>query len=84
MVRDSELKITGEDPESVDKAARTVKSLLTLIGSGEALTEQNVRYCMRMVEKTRRKSGPAGGRLHLHHQPGETRQTQNSGAAHLL
>ena len=49
VVRDSELKITGEDPEAVDKAARTVKSLLTLIGSGENLTEQNVRYCIRMV-----------------------------------
>ena len=49
VVRDSDLKITGEDPEGVDKALRTVKSLLTLIGSGEALTEQNVRYCMRMV-----------------------------------
>ncbi len=27
VVRDSELKITGEDPESVDKAARTVRVL---------------------------------------------------------
>ena len=49
VVRDSELKVTGEDPEAVDKASRTVKSLLTLIGSGETLTEQNVRYCIRMV-----------------------------------
>ena len=49
VVRDSELKITGDDPEAVDKASRTVKSLLTLIGSGETLTEQNVRYCIRMV-----------------------------------
>ncbi len=49
VVRDSELKITGDDPEAVDKATRTVQSLLTLIGSGENLTEQNVRYCIRMV-----------------------------------
>ena len=49
VVRDSELKVTGDDPEAVDKASRTVKSLLTLIGSGETLTEQNVRYCIRMV-----------------------------------
>lgn len=49
VVRDEELKITGENPEGVDKASRTVKSLLTLLGSGETLTEQNVRYCMRMV-----------------------------------
>ena len=48
VVRDSELKITGDDPEAVDKATRTVQSLLTLIGSGENLTEQNVRYCIRM------------------------------------
>ena len=49
VVRDSELKITGDDPEAVDNATRTVQSLLTLIGSGENLTEQNVRYCIRMV-----------------------------------
>ncbi len=49
IFRDSELKITGEDPLAVDKAARAVKSLVTLIASGETLTDQNVRYCMRMV-----------------------------------
>ncbi len=49
IFRDSELKITGEDPQAVDRAARAVRSLVTLIGSGETLTEQNVRYCMRMV-----------------------------------
>src|SRR5699024_1242851 len=43
--------ITGEDPEAVDKAARVVKSLITLIGGGETLTDQNVRYCMQMVEE---------------------------------
>ena len=51
VFRDSELKITGEDPEAVDKAARVVKSLITLIGGGETLTDQNVRYCMQMVEE---------------------------------
>lgn len=51
VFRDSELKINGEDPEAVDRAARAVRSLVTLIGSGETLTEQNVRYCMRMVEE---------------------------------
>ena len=49
VFRDSELKINGEDPEAVDRAARAVRSLVTLIGSGETLTEQNVRYCIRMV-----------------------------------
>ena len=50
VVRDSELKITGDDPEAVDKATRTVQSLLTLIGSGENLTEQNVRYIINLVK----------------------------------
>ncbi len=50
VLRDSELKISGEE-EQVSKASRTVRSLLTLLGGGEALTEQNVRYCMRMVDE---------------------------------
>ncbi len=49
VIRDSELKITGEDEEKVDKAARAVRSLITLIGAGESLSDQNVRYCMSMV-----------------------------------
>lgn len=49
VFRDSELKITGEDPERVDRAARAVRSLITLIGAGESLSDQNVRYCMSMV-----------------------------------
>ncbi len=49
VFRDSELKVSGEDPQAVDRAVRTLRSLITLVGSGETLTEQNVRYCMRMV-----------------------------------
>ena len=49
VIRDSELKITGEDEEKVGKAARAVRSLITLIGAGESLSDQNVRYCMSMV-----------------------------------
>ena len=49
VIRDSELKITGESEEKVDKAARAVRSLITLIGAGESLSDQNVRYCMSMV-----------------------------------
>lgn len=49
VFRDSELKITGEDPQKVDRAGRALKSLITLIGGGESLSEQNVRYCMSMV-----------------------------------
>ncbi len=49
LFRDSELKVSGEDPAAVDKAARVIKSLAAFIGSGEPLTEQNVRYCMSMA-----------------------------------
>ena len=48
--RGSELKITGE-PESVEKASRAVKTLLSLIDRGEPLTEQNVRYCLSLVRE---------------------------------
>ena len=47
--RDSELKISGE-PESVMKASRVIDSLLSLINRGEQLSEQNVRYCMSLIE----------------------------------
>jgi phosphate starvation-inducible PhoH-like protein len=50
VCRDSELKISGE-PESVGKAARAVKALLSLIDRGEPLTEQNVRYCISLVNE---------------------------------
>ena len=49
VFRDSELKVSGPDPERVDQAARALRSLITLIGGGESLSEQNVRYCMSMV-----------------------------------
>ncbi len=46
--RDTELKITG-DIEAVDKAARTVQALLTVVSKGEPIDEQKVRYLMEMV-----------------------------------
>ncbi len=46
--RDSELKIDGE-AESVSKACRVIDSLLKLINKGEALSEQNIRYCISLV-----------------------------------
>ncbi len=49
IFRDSELKISGDDPVGVDRAARVVRSLASFIASGEPLTEQNVRYCMSMA-----------------------------------
>ena len=46
--RDSELKIDG-DAENVSKACKVIESLLTFINRGEALSEQNVRYCISLV-----------------------------------
>ena len=46
--RGSELKVTGE-PEAVNKATRVINGLLLLINKGEALSEQNVRYVMSLV-----------------------------------
>ena len=48
--RDSELKVTGE-AENVAKACRVIESLLTLINRGESLSEQNVRYCISLVNE---------------------------------
>ncbi len=46
--RGSDLKISGE-AEDVAKAVRAVNGLLTLINKGEALSEQNVRYVLSLV-----------------------------------
>ena len=50
ITRGSELKITG-DAEDVSKATRVMESLLNLINRGEMLTEQNIRYCMSLVNE---------------------------------
>ncbi len=50
VCRDSELKISGE-PENVYNAVQVIQSLLTLINRGEALSEQNVRYCISLVKE---------------------------------
>ena len=47
--RDSALKISGEDPEGVMRAVRTVESLMTLAARGQAINEQNVRYVIQRV-----------------------------------
>ena len=49
--RDSALKISGEDPEGVMRAVRTVESLMTLAARGEAINEQNVRYVIQLVRE---------------------------------
>ncbi len=48
--RGAELKVVG-DAEKVALAVRTLNGLLTLIGKGEALTDQNVRYVMSLVNE---------------------------------
>lgn len=48
--RGSDLKVVG-DIESVDKAARALNSLLVLINKGEALSDQNVRYVISLVNE---------------------------------
>jgi phosphate starvation-inducible protein PhoH and related proteins len=48
--RGSEIKVSG-DPEKVAMAVRAIDSLLTLINRGEALSEQNVRYCISLVNE---------------------------------
>jgi len=50
VCRGSELKLMGE-PEAVEKAAKAVQGLLTLIEKGEELTEQSVRYVISLVEE---------------------------------
>ncbi|WP_099204053.1 PhoH family protein [Scatolibacter rhodanostii] len=48
--RGSELKVSGRE-EDVAKAVRAIKSLITLVDKGETLTDQSVRYCIRMVNE---------------------------------
>ena len=47
--RDSELKIDGE-AEAAAKATTVIESLLQFLSRGEALSEQNVRYCISLVK----------------------------------
>ncbi len=48
--RGVDLKVTGED-EAVDKAARTLESLLSLAAKGEVIDEQRVRYLITLVRE---------------------------------
>ena len=49
LSRGNELKVAG-DVEQVAKAVRVIDSLLTLLNRGELLSEQNVRYCMSLID----------------------------------
>ena len=80
VFRDSELKITGEDPEAVDKAARVVKSLITLIGGGgDPHRPERALLHADGGGGRRRQGGPPGRGLHLHHQQGQAHQAQDRG-----
>lgn len=48
--RDSELKISG-DIEQVARACKVIDSLLMLINRGEVLSDQNIRYCISLVNE---------------------------------
>ena len=48
--RDSELKISG-DAEGVLKASKVIDSLLSLLTRGEQLSEQNITYCISLVNE---------------------------------
>lgn len=48
--RGTDLKVTG-DEEAVDKAARTLESLLSLAAKGEVIDEQRVRYLITLVRE---------------------------------
>ena len=48
--RGTELKISG-DPESADKAVRTLEGLLQLAAKGEMIDEQRVRYLITLVQE---------------------------------
>ena len=48
--RDSELKISG-DAEGVLKASKVIDSLLNLLNRGEQLSEQNITYCISLVNE---------------------------------
>ncbi len=48
--RGSEIKVTG-DAENVSKAVRSINGLLMLLNRGEALSEQNVRYVLSLVNE---------------------------------
>lgn len=48
VCRGTEIKVSG-DAEQVLLATKTIHGLITMLGRGEVLTEQNVRYLMELV-----------------------------------
>ena len=50
LARGGEITVTGE-AENVYKASKVIENLLAMLGRGEQLSEQNIRYVMAMVEE---------------------------------
>ena len=50
LCRGTDLKIAGE-PQAVDRAARALRALLTLIERGEEVSDQSVRYVISLVRE---------------------------------
>jgi phosphate starvation-inducible PhoH-like protein len=49
--RETELRISGEDAESVLKAEKVLSGLFALSSRGEPISTQNVRYCITLVNE---------------------------------
>lgn len=49
ITRDSAVKISGDDEESIEKARQVVEGLLRRAKRGDAITEQNVSYFISLV-----------------------------------
>ena len=47
--RDSQLKVSGEDPEGVLRGVRAIEALMSLAARREHIGEQNVRYVISLV-----------------------------------
>ena len=47
--RETELRITGDNAESVAKTEKVLNGLFTLASRGEPISTQNVRYCISLV-----------------------------------
>ena len=47
--RDSQLKVSGEDPGQVMYAVKAIENLMDLAARGEPIQEQNVRYVLQLV-----------------------------------
>ncbi len=58
LARGGEITVSGE-AENVYKATKVIENLLGMLGRGEQLSEQNIRYVMAMVEEGNEEQLPA-------------------------